>query len=147
MHKLSVFGLSLVMFLFLAATTSSMPIRASAFEMDDARQNYDLYYNGEETYSQVDRYQQSYDSYGQSYEDPYQQSYDSYEDMYSKYPTKDKKFVCEEGPLKGFFVVKPKFCDIELPPGPAGPQGPEGPAGQINFTNTYIVVGTGGYYW
>ena len=60
--------------------------------------------------------------------------------MYSKYPTKDKKLVCEEGPLKGFFVVKPKFCDVELP---TGPQGPEGPPGQINFTNTYHVVGTG----
>jgi hypothetical protein len=107
---------------------------ASDYGMDDARQNYDLYYNGEETYSQVD---------------PYQQSYDSYEEMYSKYPTKDKKFVCEEGPFKGFFVVKPKFCDVELPPGPAGPQGPpgqngtQGPAGpnQILATNIYTVSG------
>jgi hypothetical protein len=59
--------------------------------------------------------------------------------MYSKYPTKDKKFVCKEGPFKGFFVVKPKFCDIILPIGPPGPpgvngtQGPIGPPG-INGT-------------
>ena len=67
---------------------------------------------------------------------------DSYEDMktYSTYPTKDKKYVCQTGQFKGFFVESVEFCKLEIP---AGPQGPQGPAGQINFTNTYIVVGPG----
>jgi hypothetical protein len=67
---------------------------------------------------------------------------DSYEDMkkYSTYPTKDKKYVCQTGQFKGFFVESVEFCKLEIP---AGPQGPQGPAGQINFTNTYLVVGPG----
>jgi hypothetical protein len=43
-------------------------------------------------------------------------------------------------PIEGFFVESLEFCKLNIP---AGPQGPEGPAGQIDFTNTYLVVGTG----
>ena len=70
---------------------------------------------------------------------------DSYEDMktYSTYPTKDKKYVCQTGQFKGFFVESVEFCKLEIPSGPQGPQGPQGPAGQINFTNTYLVIGPG----
>ena len=70
---------------------------------------------------------------------------DNYEDMktYSTYPTKDKKYVCQTGQFKGFFVESVEFCKLEIPAGPQGPQGPQGPAGQINFTNTYRVVGPG----
>jgi hypothetical protein len=70
---------------------------------------------------------------------------DSYEDMktYITYPTKDKKYVCQTGQFKGFFVESVEFCKLEIPSGPQGPQGPQGPVGQINFTNTYLVVGPG----
>jgi hypothetical protein len=89
--------------------------------------------------------QPSYDnSYG--YDNNKKISYsDSYEDMktYSTYPTKDKKYVCQTGQFKGFFVESVEFCKLEIPSGPQGPQGPQGPAGQINFTNTYLVVGPG----
>jgi hypothetical protein len=95
------------------------------------------------------QYQQSsYDNnnYNYGYDDTKKISYnDSYEDMktYSTYPTKDKKYVCQTGQFKGFFVESVEFCKLKIPAGPQGPQGPQGPAGQINFTNTYLVVGPG----
>src|SRR5688500_18871620 len=87
--------------------------------------------------------QSSYDDNNNNYnyDDTKRISYsDSYEDMktYSTYPTKDKKYVCQTGQFKGFFVESVEFCKLEIP---AGPQGPAGPDGQINFTNTYIVIG------
>jgi hypothetical protein len=94
--------------------------------------------------------QSSYDNnnnYG--YDDTKKISYDtSYEDMktYSTYPTKDKKYVCQKGQFEGFFVESVEFCKLKIPAGPQGPPGPtgpEGPPGQINFTNTYLVVGPG----
>jgi hypothetical protein len=72
--------------------------------------------------------QPSYDNnYG--YDNNKKISYsDSYDDMktYSTYPTKDKKYVCQIGQFKGFFVESVEVCKLEIP---AGPQGPEGPAG------------------
>jgi hypothetical protein len=96
-------------------------------------------------YEPMEQYQQSSDdnTYNYGYDDTKKISYnDSYEDMkkYSTYPTKDKKYVCQTGQFKGFFVESVEFCKLEIP---AGPQGPQGPAGQINFTNTYLVVGPG----
>jgi hypothetical protein len=58
-----------------------------------------------------------------------------YDDSYSTYPTKDKKYVSQTGQFKGFFVESVEFCKLKIP------AGPQGPAGQINFTNTYTVVG------
>jgi hypothetical protein len=78
-------------------------------------------------------------SYSDSYED--MKTYSTYPTKdkkmktYSTYPTKDKKYVCQTGQFKGFFVESVEFCKLEIP------AGPQGPAGQINFTNTYIVVG------
>ena len=103
--------------------------------------DYNYYY-----YEPMNEYQPqqqpSYDNkYG--YDNNKKISYsDSYEDMktYSTYPTKDKKYVCQTGQFKGFFVESVEFCKLEIP---AGPQGSQGPAGQINFTNTYRVVGPG----
>ena len=104
--------------------------------------DYNYYY---EPMKQQQQPQSSYDNninnYG--YDDTKQISYNnSYEDMkkYSTYPTEDKKYVCQTGQFKGFFVESVEFCKLEIP---AGPQGPQGPAGQINFTNTYRVVGPG----
>ena len=100
--------------------------------------DYNYYYEPMNEYQP--QQQPSYDNnYG--YDNNKKISYsDSYEDMktYSTYPTKDKKYVCQTGQFKGFFVESVEFCKLEIP---AGPQGPQGPAGQINFTNTYLVVG------
>ena len=85
------------------------------------------------------------------------QEYDKYGDSsYSQYPTDDKKYECQTGPFEGFFVSSVEFCkhvkfdkddrkdnNRTGTQGPPGPQGPQGPAGQINFTNTYRVVGPG----
>src|SRR5688500_9773548 len=89
------------------------------------------------------------DEDGKSYynEEPYSYG-DSYsDDMYSEYPTKDKKFECEEGPFTGFFVSDPIFCDVELPQGPQGPQGLPGLPGPpgitfLNGINVYRVDST-----
>lgn len=118
----------------------------------DNSKEYENYYSNDNQYTPDYNYyyepmnqyqpqqQPSYDNnYG--YDNNKKISYsDSYEDMktYSTYPTKDKKYVCQKGQFKGFFVESVEFCKLEIP---AGPQGPAGPAGQINFTNTYLVVG------
>ena len=105
--------------------------------------DYNYYYEPMNQYQP--QQQPSYDNnYG--YDNSKKISYsDSYEDMktYSTYPTKDKKYVCQTGQFKGFFVESVEFCKLEIPAGPQGPQGPQGPAGQINSTNIYHVVGTG----
>ena len=97
------------------------------------------YQSQQQQKQQQQQQQQSYDNnYG--YDNNKKISYsDSYEDMkkYSTYPTKDKKYVCQTGQFKGFFVESVEFCKLEIP------AGPQGPAGQINFTNTYSVVGPG----
>ena len=117
-------------------------------------QEYDKsYYSDDNQYTPVYNYyyepmkpqqqQSSYDYNNYGYDNNKKISYsDSYEDMktYSTYSTKDKKYVCQTGQFKGFFVESVEFCKLEIP---AGPQGPQGPAGQINFTNTYLVVGAG----
>jgi hypothetical protein len=87
--------------------------------------------------------QSSYDNNNDGYDNNQKIPYNNgYEDMnkYSTYPTKDKKYVCQIGQFEGFFVESLEFCKLNIP---AGPQGPEGPPGQINFTNTYQVVGNG----
>ena len=75
------------------------------------------------------------------------------DDSYSTYPTEDKKYECQTGPFEGFFVGSVEFCKFNKfdkddrkdnnRTGTQGPPGPQGPAGQINFTNTYRVVGPG----
>ena len=98
--------------------------------------DYNYYYEPMKQYQS--QQQPSYDNNNNGYENNKRISYsDSYEDMktYSTYPTKDKKYVCQTGQFKGFFVESVEFCKLEIP------AGPQGPAGQINFTNTYSVVG------
>jgi hypothetical protein len=73
------------------------------------------------------------------------QGYNTYDDSsYSQYPTDDKKYECQTGPLEGFFVSSVEFCKqvkfdkedrkdnrtgTQGPPGPTGATGPPGPAG------------------
>ena len=72
------------------------------------------------------------------------QGYDNYGDSsYSKYPTDDKKYECQTGPLEGFFTSSVEFCKFKFddkdrkdnrtgtqgPPGHTGATGPQGPAG------------------
>ena|SRR5918995_2311255 len=137
MHKYTIFGLSLVALLFLAATTGmSMQVSASQERyIDDYTSDYgsideDLSYE-EDSYSYDDSYGDRYivDDFNSDYpsvddylsyeEDSY--SYDdSYGDKYDKYDKepKEKKFVCKYGPLTGVFVKDKKFCDKKTPPTP-----------------------------
>ena len=75
------------------------------------------------------------------------QEYDKYGDSsYSTYPTDDKKYECQTGPLEGFFTSSVEFCKFKFdkddrkdnrdnktgtqgPPGPQGSAGPQGPQG------------------
>ena len=116
MHKSSIFGFTLIAMLFLAATTAGMSMQVLADkDKDDEKYSESLY--NEKSNSYEDFYD---DKYGNSYDEYYDDDYgDSYGD-YSKYPTKDKKFVCKYGPFEGFFVVDPKFCKIKPPPTPEG---------------------------
>jgi hypothetical protein len=43
------------------------------------------------------------------------QGYDNYGDSsYSKYPTDDKKYECQTGPLEGFFTSSVEFCKFKF---------------------------------
>ncbi len=93
--------------------------------------------------------QSSYDNNYYNYNDKKISYSDSYEDMktYSTYPTKDKKYVCQTGQFKGFFVESVEFCKLKIaqgPPGPAGPQGIQGLQGPRGFNGTNGVNGTSG---
>ena len=111
------------------------------YGMDIANSDIDEYDSPEAESDYANSYdERNYDHYGKAYHNEQPSSYDdsygdgdSYRDdgMYSKYPTKDKKFVCKEGPFEGFFVVNLEFCDVELPQGPS----------TINPTNVYTNVG------
>jgi hypothetical protein len=73
----------------------------------------------------------------------------SYEDMktYSTYPTEDKKYVCQTGQFKGFFVESVEFCKLKIaegPPGPAGPAGPQGIQGLPGSTGATGATGPAG---
>jgi hypothetical protein len=40
-------------------------------------------------------------------------SYDNnYDDKNSKYPNRDKIYVCQSGPFEGFSVSSVEFCDL-----------------------------------
>ena len=150
---------SLVVLSALAIPIGNMNLFSNAMasgknhDKNDNYQEYDKsYYSDDNQYTPDYNYyyepmkpqqQSSYDYNNYGYDNNKKISYnDSYEDMkrYSTYPTKDKKYVCQTGQFQGFFVESVEFCKLEIP---AGPQGPQGPAGQINFTNTYRVVGPG----
>ena len=77
------------------------------------------------------------------------QEYDKYGDSsYSQYPTDDKKYECQTGPLEGFFTSSVEFCkhvkfdkdrrdhirDNNNQTGTQGPPGPQGPKGDTGAT-------------
>jgi hypothetical protein len=86
------------------------------------------------------------------------QGYDNYGDSsYSQYPTDDKKYECQTGPLEGFFTSSVEFCKhvkfdkdndrkdnqtgTQGPPGPQGPQGIQGLPGSTGPTGPQGVQG------
>jgi Collagen triple helix repeat (20 copies) len=92
---------------------------------------------------------------------------DYVDDRYSQYPTEDKPYECQKGPLEGFFVSSVEFCKFKFddnkrdnrdnnqtgtqgPPGPAGPvgatgpQGIQGPQGVTGTTGSTGATGTQG---
>ena len=75
------------------------------------------------------------------------QGYNDYNSYYSQYPTDDKKYECQTGPLEGFFTSSVEFCkhvkfdddknnrDVKVgPPGPQGPPGANGTTGATGAT-------------
>ncbi len=99
------------------------------------------------------------------------QGYDTYGDSsYSAYPTDDKKYECQSGPLEGFFVSSVEFCKFKFDKdddskidnnnrtgiqgpqgipglqgpqgiiGPVGPQGIQGPIGPTGATGPASTV-------
>jgi len=81
------------------------------------------------------------------------QGYDNYGDSsYSQYPTDDKKYECQTGPLEGFFTSSVEFCkhvkfddkkrdDKVGPPGPQGPPGANGTTGATGATGPQGIQG------
>ncbi len=56
---------------------------------------------------------QSNNNDNSNYDDKKMSSYNSnYDDKNSKYPTRDKIYVCQTGPFEGFFVSSVEFCDL-----------------------------------
>ena len=87
-----------------------------------------IYYNNDnnnnDTYTNNDRYLDSYSKHSNTYnnnnknnddrndssdDDKYLDSYNN-SDEYSKYPTNDKLYECQKGPLEGFFTSSVEFC-------------------------------------
>ena len=146
----SMFGLvlmaSLIMLSVSAASIGNMNLLSDAMASEkhsDKNDNYyqeyeksyysdnDNQYTSDYNYYQPMKQQQSSYDYNNNYgyDDTKKISYNnSYEDMkkYSTYPTKDKKYVCQAGQFKGFFVESVEFCKLKIAEGPQGPQGPQG---------------------
>jgi hypothetical protein len=84
------------------------------------------------------------------------QGYDNYGDSYSTYPTDDKKYECQTGPLEGFFTSSVEFCkhvkfddkrdhrDNNNQTGTQGPPGPQGPKGDTGATGATGATGPQG---
>ena len=86
------------------------------------------------------------------------QEYDKYGDSsYSTYPTDDKKYECQTGPLEGIFVSSVEFCKFnkfddkdrkdvsrDNRTGTQGPPGPPGPAGATGATGPQGIQGIQG---
>ena len=56
---------------------------------------------------------QSNNNDNNNYDDKKMSSYDNnYDDKNSKYPNRDKIYVCQSGPFEGFSVSSVEFCDL-----------------------------------
>ena len=82
--------------------------------INDTSQNYGGYPDTLKNDSNNNKYQlQSNNNDNSNYDDKKMSSYNSnYDDKNSKYPTRDKIYVCQSGPFEGFFVSSVEFCDL-----------------------------------
>jgi hypothetical protein len=94
--------------------------------INDTSQNYGGYPDTLKNDSNNNKYQlQSNNNYNSNYDDKKMSSYNSnyddkkmssynsnYDDKNSKYPIRDKIYVCQSGPFEGFFVSSVEFCDL-----------------------------------
>ena len=82
--------------------------------INDTSQNYGGYPDTLKNDSNNIKYKlQSNNNDNSNYDDKKMSSYNSnYDDKNSKYPTRDKIYVCQSGPFEGFFVSSVEFCDL-----------------------------------
>ena len=82
----------------------------STLKNDNNNNKYQLQSNNNDNDDYDDKKMSSYNS---NYDDKKMSSYNSnYDDKNSKYPTRDKIYVCQSGPFEGFFVSSVEFCDL-----------------------------------
>jgi hypothetical protein len=82
----------------------------STLKNDNNNNKYQLQSNNNDNNDYDDKKMSSYNS---NYDDKKMSSYNSnYDDKNSKYPTRDKIYVCQSGPFEGFFVSSVEFCDL-----------------------------------
>jgi|GEM_PF-1803213 len=82
--------------------------------INDTSQNYGGYSNTLKNDSNNNKYQlQSNNNDNNNYDGKKMSSYNSnYDDKNSKYPIRDKIYVCQSGPFEGFFVSSVELCDL-----------------------------------
>lgn len=82
--------------------------------INDTSQNHGGYPSTLKNDNNNNKYQlQSNNNDNSNYDDKKMSSYNSnYDDKNSKYPTRDKIYVCQSGPFEGFFVSSVEFCDL-----------------------------------
>jgi hypothetical protein len=82
--------------------------------INDTSQNHGGYLDTLKNEGNNIKYQlQSNNNDNNNYDDKKMSSYDNnYDDKNSKYPTRDKIYVCQSDPFEGFFVSSVEFCDL-----------------------------------
>ena len=82
--------------------------------INDTSQNHGGYPSTLKNVNNNNKYQlQSNNNDNNDYDDKKMSSYNSnYDDKNSKYPTRDKIYICHSGPFEGFYVGSVEFCDL-----------------------------------
>ena len=82
--------------------------------INDTSQNHGGYLDTLKNEGNNIKYQlQSNNNDNNNYDDKKMSSYDNnYDDKNSKYPNRDKIYVCQSGPFEGFSVSSVEFCDL-----------------------------------
>ena len=82
--------------------------------INDTSQNHGVYPSTLKNDNNNNKYQlQSNNNDNNDYDDKKMSSYNSnYDDKNSKYPTRDKIYICHSGPFEGFYVGSVEFCDL-----------------------------------
>ena len=88
MHKFRIIPVALLMSLMLGSGLTAFTNSNSAFAQNFGYDNTDYLYDNNNSYSDSS----------------------SYEDSYSSYPTEDRPYECQTGPLEGFFTSSVEFC-------------------------------------